>query len=131
MRNACFQLIDPNCNRNFDYSYKNYTKTSFVPLQYDNSNNVQLCNIPNASISLATTHEQYLHQKLGACAGISTDIYIPPGNVFVPPLTYLTPSYVIQSIIEEILVKSFSEIPVYTSTDCHFAFRKYFCGSYL
>ena len=90
-----------------------------------------MCNSVPAVFSIASTSEPYLQKENGACAGLVTDVFIPPGNFIVPYFPYLTPPYLIQSLIESTLAQSFSQIPVSTSADCHFALRKYFCGSYM
>ena len=102
-----------------------------LPNKYDKLNDPVMCNIVPALFAVAGTSEPYLYQKGGACAGLLTDVFIPPGNLLSPYFTYLTPQYAIQSVIESKLVKSFAQIPVTTSSDCHFAFRKYFCGSFM
>jgi hypothetical protein len=100
-------------------------------MKYDNLNDAGKCNVVPAAFTVASSSEPYLFQEKGACAGLISEVYIPPGNLISPTFSYLTPQYAIQSIIESILVTSFAKIPVYASTDCHLAFRKYFCGSYL
>ena len=125
---SCAGLFQPNCSAIFDYSDG---AVSLFPRQYDRRNDLLMCNIVPAVFSIASTSEPYLQKGTGACAGLVTDVFIPPGNLVSPYFTYLTSPYMIQSLIESILVESFSQIPVSTSADCHFAFRKYFCGSFM
>lgn len=127
---TCSGLINPNCSARFDYSFGQIVIPT-QPLQYDNLNDPGKCNIVPSAITVASSAEPYLYKENGACAGLITEIYIPPGSLIAPSFSYITPKYAVQSIIESILVANFKMIPVYTSDDCHLAFRKYFCGSYL
>lgn len=127
---TCSGLIKPNCSARFDYSFGKKV-IPVQPMKYDTSDDPNKCNIAPAVFTVASSSEPYLHQENGACAGLISDVYIPPGNLVSPTFSYLTPQYAVQSIIESILVSSFEKIPVYASADCHLAFRKYFCGSYL
>jgi hypothetical protein len=127
---ACSGLISPNCSARFDYSFGKKV-IPLQPLKYDSTNDDKKCNVVPAVFTVASSSEPYLSQEKGACAGLISDVYIPPGNLISPTFSYLTPQYALQSIIESILVTNFAKIPVYASVDCHLAFRKYFCGSYL
>lgn len=128
---SCYGLFKPNCSELFDYSFGNYHITSKLPTRYDSSNNPGLCNVVPSIFTVAATSEPYLYQESGACSGLVTDVYIPPGYILDASLPYLSPQYEIQSITESKLVDAFSQIPVYIDSDCHFAFRKYFCGMYM
>jgi hypothetical protein len=127
---TCPGLIRTNCTAEFDYLGGKHNVSHF-PLQYDTSNDAAMCNTIPAAVKVASSSEPYLFKDNGACAGIVSNVYIPPGSSIVPAFSYLTAPYALQSMLESILVEQFKQIPVYTSADCHFAFRKYFCGSYL
>lgn len=127
---SCSGLINPNCSARFDYSFGRLVVPT-QPMKYDNSNDTGKCNSVPAVFTVASSSEPYIYQDKGACAGLITTVYIPPGNLIAPSFSYLTPQYAVQSIIESVLVSSFAKLPVYASVDCHLAFRKYFCGSYL
>ena len=123
---SCAGLFQPNCSAVMDYSGGT---VPLLPRKYDRTNDPAMCNRVPAVFALASASEPYLQKEKGACAGLVTDVFIPPGSFISPYFPYLTPPYVIQSVIESTLVQSFSQIPVTTSADCHYAFRKYFCGS--
>ena len=102
-----------------------------LPKKFDITNDPLMCNSVPAVFAVAGASEPYLQKEGGVCAGLVTDVFIPPGSLISPFLTYLTSPYVIQTMIESSLAQSFSQLPVSTSADCHFAFRKYFCGSFM
>ena len=127
---TCPGIIKINCTGEYDY-LEGKQNVSLFPLQYDTANDAAMCNTVPAALQVASSSEPYLFKENGVCSGIVSNIYIPPGSSIVPTFTYLTAPYALQSLIESILVEQFKKLPVYITSDCHFAFRKYFCGSYL
>ena len=127
---TCPGVIKTNCSAEFNY-LEGKLNVSHFPLQYDTANDAAICNTVPAVHEVASSSEPYLFKQNGACSGIVSNIFISPGSFIVPTFTYLTAPYALQSVIESILVEQFKKIPVQTSSECHFAFRKYFCGSYL
>ena len=131
--------IRQNCSAQIDYSGGTlnalYAAYPYLPLpyQYDPSNNESRCNAMNSSFVVAGTKEPYLkaNDPSGFCYGITTELYVPPGSSVSPALGPMQPPYVVQSIIEDMLTKSFSALPVWLSQKCHSALKKYVCTSSL
>ena len=126
-----------NCTGVTDYSRgafgAYYGVSSYkVPHTYDLTGPTTSCNSMTADGSVASTSEAYLGaSSKGACSGIVTDLFVPPGNLLSPNLAPMQGPYVVQSIIESQLAASFNELPPWLSSSCHIALRKYFCGSYM
>ena len=128
---------DQNCNKTIDYSHGQlnslYSLDPSLPLpfQYDPSNNNTLCNNILSNFSVASTKEKYLqtNNPKGACYGVTTSIYVPPSQLYNPLYAPLLPPYVVQQSIEDSLNTLFSTLPVYLSSDCYVAIKKYYCGS--
>ena len=126
-----------NCSGVTDYSRGAfgalYGELSYkLPYTYDFSGSTASCNKMSAAGSVASTSEIYLGASSnGACSGIVTDLFVPPGNLISPNLAPMQGSYVVQSIIESQLAASFNQLPPWLSSSCHIALKKYFCGSYM
>jgi hypothetical protein len=139
---ACFGLLSllhvaPDCSATFDYSggmiYAGADNTLF-PYQFDQSNDTSKCNSVPAVFEVASSKEVYRHVHDGFCAGITEDVWLPPGSIITQQfpnasnIFAVNPPYVIQDFIESKLRSQFALLPVYLSSECHFALRKYFCG---
>jgi hypothetical protein len=127
--------IAPNCTGRYDYSGGLINSTHLQPYQYDQSDDTTQCSSVPAGISIGYSMESYRHSDDGACAGITENIYVPPGSAFKKQFpaasgvsSLLNSPYVIQQYIEKTLTASFSKLPIYMSSSCHLALRKYFCG---
>lgn len=120
-----------NCSTQaYDYSF-GALNASQLPLEFDPIASSSNSNIIAATIlSLGADSELYLRQSDGACAGIVTDIYIPPASLVSSALPPLLPPYAIQTQIESILAANFAILPVFLSPSCQLAIREYFCSSY-
>lgn len=125
------------CNSRFDYSNGQVVPSllsSQQPFLYDPlpSSVPQICNpmTPLSSISIASSMETYTGTVSGACAGITTSLYVPPANlVSNGALSPMQSPGVVQTLIESKLQTAFSSLPVWLSQECHFALRKFFCAS--
>lgn len=125
-----------NCTSLTDYSRGAfgvyYGVSSYkLPHTYDLSPSSTVCNSMTAVGSVASTSEIYEASSNGACSGIINDLYVPPGNLISPNLAPMQGPHIVQSIIESQLASSFNQLPPWLSSSCHFALRKYFCGSYM
>ena len=126
-----------NCSATTDYSYGAFGVAYRVPSYpfprtYDSKFDTSVCNAMPAINTVAGTSEPYIHaSKNGVCAGIVTSLYVPPGNLLSSNVAPMQGPYVVQSIIEAQLAASINALPVWLSPSCHFAMRKYFCGSYM
>ena len=127
---SCLGIIIPNCSAEFDYSFGR-NQTSFQPQQYDTSNDVSQCNNVPALFQVAEHSEPYIFKKNGACSGLISEVFIPPGTIISPSYSYLTAPYAIQNILEKTLKEIFLELPDKISEKCFSTVKKYFCESYL
>jgi hypothetical protein len=83
-------------------------------------------------VTVATTKETYLpvlQNKVGACSGIITELYVPPGNLVSPLIAPMQKPYTVQTIIDTSLATTFASLPKYLSEECHFSIRKYLCST--
>jgi hypothetical protein len=96
---------------------------------YDQSGTSTYCDAMSTEVTVASTKEPYLYASSGACAGIVTDLYVPPAQKVSSSFAPMQMPYVVQEYIEAKLAATFKLLPVWVSNDCHFALRKYFCGS--
>jgi len=142
--NNCLGLLGlfgfgQDCSARYDYSHGSlsllYTLNASLhkPFQYDSSNNAQVCNYMNTTVPVAASKEPYLKatDPTGACYGITDYLFVPPGNKVSASLGPMQPPFVVQGIIENQLSASISALPKWLSQQCHFALRKYFCGSFM
>jgi len=122
----------------FDYSAgkvnaQNPTKPALTsatyPFQFDPNNNNLYCNAIPAVVTVASSMEVYARPDDGACAGLVQQLYVPPGNLVSPLLAPMQKPGVVQAIIESQLEAQFNQLPVWMTTGCQYALRKYFCGS--
>jgi len=104
-----------------------------LPFQYDSSNDIHKCNAMEADVLIAGAKEPYLkaNDPSGACYGITTELFVPPANSLSSAFAPMQGPYVVQSILENQLLSSFKSLPVFLSSECHLAIRKYFCSSYM
>lgn len=88
----CFGLLklfglDQDCTATRDYS------SGLIPVkpyQYDSTNNPAVCNSMTATFEVASAAEPYLGAtKNGACAGIITTLFVPPGPAISPSLSVI------------------------------------------
>jgi len=84
----------------------------------------------STKVKVAETREVYLNanNSKGACYGIVSDIFIPPGpkinNSFAPMLS----PYTFQTLSEIKLKSLFDKLPVWMDKKCNIALKKYFCS---
>lgn len=125
-----------NCFARTDYSYgvfgllNNVTSYPF-PYTYDITNGANCNNIP-ATVQIASTAEPYIFAASnGVCAGITTSLFVPPGNSISNDIAPMQAPYVVQSVIESALAVKMRALPAWLSPACHLSLRKFFCGSYM
>ena len=124
------------CFSKTDYSYgafgyANNMASYPFPDTYDSSNGPNCNNVP-AAVQVASTSEPYIFgASNGVCAGITTSLYVPPGNIISNDIAPMQQPYVIQSVIESGLSAQLKALPVWLSPACHLSLRKFFCGSYM
>lgn len=125
--------INFNCSAQYDYSHGYFSSSVPQPLQYDPLNNNATCNAMTANFQISSTREPYLksNDPKGACYGFTTELFIPPSSSVSATLAPLQPPYVIQTAIESTLAANFAKLPVFMSSSCSIALRRYFCSSYM
>ena len=86
-----------------------------------------------SDFSLASTMEPYAGaaNPNAACYGITTQLWVPPGNLLDSSLAPMQQAGVVQQIIETKLASNIKALPLFVSKKCHLALRKYFCSSYM
>ena len=98
--------------------------------QFDPNLQSTVCNNMTAKIKVAETSEVYLNanNSKGACYGLVSDIFVPPGpkinNSFAPMLS----PYTFQMLSEAKLKSLFDKLPVWMDKKCNIALKKYFCS---
>jgi len=123
--------LQQNCTAKYDYTFGTKVLPKY-PYQYDQSNNNKYCTNVSSSFQIASTREPYIYSNSnGACAGIITELYIPPPSSINSSFSPILPPYAIQTLIENQLSSYIENLPKWLGNECHFALRKYFCGSYM
>jgi hypothetical protein len=139
--NDCLGLLNLkgraiDCFSRTDYSYGAYgflnNVTSYpFPYTYDSSNGAN-CNSVPATVQVASTSEPYIFAASnGVCAGITTSLYVPPGNILSNNIAPMQQPFVVQTVIESVLSVQLQALPVWLSPACHLSLRKFFCGTYM
>jgi hypothetical protein len=105
-----------------------------LSLSFSLSHSFFLCHSISLSLSLCFSQSPCIAYLLfagtvGACSGIVTELYVPPGQLVSPLIAPMQKPYTIQTIIETSLAKSFASLPKWVSDECHFSIRKYLCSS--
>jgi hypothetical protein len=143
------QLFDCSSDR-FDYS-GGIVSVNPQPLQFDQADDVTVCNDVSAAFEVSEGSETYIFQSstasrkpsflaaaadddvaddsdsTGFCDGITTELWVPPAaNVDLAPLQ---DPYIVQDTIENKLLNVSDKLRVYLSSECRFAIRKLVCGS--
>jgi hypothetical protein len=108
----------------YDYSYASLTN-------YSSTCNGLSTNASYSTSPVASAMETYKYGDEGACGGITTKLYVPPGNVFNSTLSPIQPTHAVQELVEAKLLGIFDTIPAWVSNTCYFAIRKYFCGVHM
>ena len=111
--------------RTYDYSYASLTN-------YSSTCNGLSANVSYSTSPVASAMETYKYGDTeGACSGITTRLYVPPGNVFNSSLSPIQRTHAVQELVEAKLLGIFDTIPAWVSKSCYFAIRKYFCGVHM
>lgn len=139
--NDCLGLLNLknraiDCFSRTDYSYGAYgflNNVSSYPFPYTyDSTNGGMCNSVSAVFQVASSSEPYIFAASnGVCAGITTSLYVPPGNILSNDIAPMQQPFVVQSVIEGALSVQLKALPVWLSPACHLSLRKFFCGSYM
>ena len=142
---ACLGILEliglpQNCSTRMDYSRGTLAAPIYeafptlpLPFKYDASNDIHKCNSMEADVLVASSNEMYLKadDPSGACYGITTELYVPPANSLSSAFAPMQGPYVVQSMLEMQLSSSLNNLPVFLSSECHLAIKKYFCSSYM
>lgn len=101
---------------------------------YDSNNNNATCaDMSSAKFQVAGSIEPYAHANddKGACSGIVTQLFVPPGPVANSALAPMQAPGVVQTLIEGQLRNALGALPVFLGAQCRFALREYFCSAYM
>jgi hypothetical protein len=72
--------------------------------------------------------EAYIFPE-GACAGIVTTVFVPPGPKVSSSIAPMRPPGVVQTLIESQISAAINALPPFLTTACHLSIRKFICGS--
>jgi hypothetical protein len=108
------------------YNYAQNTSLSKQPYQFDNSNNLLQCFLPN-QISLSGPTEKYLRTSSAPCLGLVDTFLMIPGDYINGSYTTLQPPGIIQTIMNNVLTAKFNQLPQWLKPSCHLALSQYIC----